>query len=172
MFPCMATVQRFEDLKVWQQAREVAKQIYRFAQLGSFAKDYELKNQISRSSGSVMDNIAEGFGRGSRTEFIQFLGYSLGSNDEVKSQLYRALDRGHFNPNQFSELYAQVDVVARMIISFMNYLKKTAYRGFKYNTSGVEEPLDDIYEAQRQITNPEPQTNYKHQTINLEPEGL
>lgn len=152
----MATIQRFEDLTVWQKAREQAKHIYELTKQGDFSRDYELKNQISRSSGSVMDNIAEGFGRGSRTEFIQFLGYSLGSTDEVKSQLYRALDREYITQQQFSELYAQADWVAQMITSFINYLKKSPYKGFKYNTSGVEEPLDYI------LT-----TNNEHQTSNI-----
>lgn len=141
----MATVQRFEDLKVWQKAREQAKHIYELTKQGDFSRDYELKNQISRSSGSVMDNIAEGFGRGSRTEFLQFLGYSLGSNDEVKSQLYRALDREHVDLLKFTELYNQADWVTRMITSFMNYLKKSSYKGFKYNVSGVEESVEVDY---------------------------
>lgn len=95
-----------------------------------------------------MDNIAEGFNRGSRTEFIQVLGYSLGSVDEVKSQLYRALDRVHLSQQDFDNLYAQVDHGARMLVSFMNYLKKSSYKGFKYNSSGVEEPLDYTYVPQ------------------------
>ena len=103
-----------------------------------------------------MDNVAEGFGRGSRTEFIQFLGYSSGSNDEVKSQLYRALDRQHISQEQFTELYAQADWIARMLTSFMNYLKKSSYKGLKYNTAVVEEPFD--YELQT--------SNYQHQTSN------
>jgi len=145
----MATVQRFEDLKVWQQSRVVAKHIYVLTKTTSLSSDYELRNQISRSSGSVMDNIAEGFGRGSRAEFIQFLGYSLGSNDEVKSQLYRSLDRNHLDQHQFDDLYQRVDVVTKMIIAFINYLKRTEYRGLKYNTAnGVEEPDSANYEQQ------------------------
>lgn len=72
-------------------------QVYELTQTGPFSKDFELKNQINGSSGSVMDNIAEEFGRGSRAEFKQFLGFSLSSVSEVKSQLYRAYDRKHIN---------------------------------------------------------------------------
>lgn len=166
----MATVQRFEDLKVWQFAREQAKQIYQFIQRDNFAKDYELKNQVSRSSGSVMDNIAEGFGRGSRAEFILFLGYSLGSNDEVKSQLHRAFDRTHINQQQFDELYAVADRITKMLVSLMNYLKKTSHKGFKYNTSKVEEPYNEL--LQTGDSGREPQklqtTNDELQTFNQE----
>ena len=115
-----------------------------------------------------MDNVAEGFGRGSRAEFILFLGYSLGSNDEVKSQLYRAFDRTHVDQQQFDELYTVADRITKMLVSLMNYLKKTPYKGFKYNTSVVEEPLAELL----QITNfgREPQelrtTNYELQTFN------
>lgn len=151
----MATIQRFEDLKVWQLARLSAKSIYALSQEGTFSRDFELKNQISRSSGSVMDNIAEGFGRGGRAEFIQFLGYALGSNDEVKSQLYRALDRNHITQQSFTERYAESDTITKMIVGFMGYLKKTEHKGVKYNTTtrpfSLEEP---------------PAINYKPQTTN------
>ena len=80
----MAKINRFEELEVWQLARQLANDIYWLTQEGTFSKDYELKNQINRASGSVMDNIAEGFGRANRAEFIVFLGYSLGSGTRSK----------------------------------------------------------------------------------------
>jgi four helix bundle protein len=88
----MATITKFEDLEVWQIARTLSRLIYSLSAKGNFSKDYALKNQIHSSSGSAMDNIAEGFGRAGKIEFIQFLGFSNGSACEVKSQLYRALD--------------------------------------------------------------------------------
>jgi four helix bundle protein len=88
----MATVTKFEELEVWQLARQFAVKIYQITTLENFSKEYKLKDQIKDSSGSVMDNIAEGFGRDSRLEFINFLGYAKGSLNETKSQLYRALD--------------------------------------------------------------------------------
>jgi len=91
----MATIQRFEDLEVWKLARELAFDIYTTTLKGTFAKDNDLKWQIRKSSGSVMDNIAEGFERDGRKEFIQFLSISNGSVGESRSQLYRALDRKH-----------------------------------------------------------------------------
>ena len=86
-------INKFEDLGVWQEARELCKEVYSLISEAEFSKDYALLNQINRSSGSVMDNIAEGFGRSGNKEFIQYLSVSKASCMEVKSQLYRALDR-------------------------------------------------------------------------------
>jgi four helix bundle protein len=91
----MATIKRFEDLMVWQKARQLTQIIYAYTLKESFKYEFELKSQIKKSSGSIMDNIAEGFGRGSRKEFINFLGISKGSLDECKSQLYRCFDQNH-----------------------------------------------------------------------------
>ena len=71
--------------------------------------DYDLVRQIRRASGSVMDNVAEGFGRGGRGEFVQFLGIAKGSVTEVKSQLYRALDCGYLSDELFQPLYEQTE---------------------------------------------------------------
>jgi four helix bundle protein len=92
----MATIQKFEDLEVWQKARVFAKQIFELSNSGIFAKDYELKDQIKRSSGSIMDNVAEGFERGGKAEFINFLTIAKGSCAETRSQLYRGFDRNYF----------------------------------------------------------------------------
>jgi four helix bundle protein len=97
----MATIKSFEDLEVWKRARDFANRIYG---LTSFAKDYSLKDQINKSSGSIMDNIAEGFERGGNKEFVQFLSYSKGSCGEARSQLCRALDRKHIVENTFTQL--------------------------------------------------------------------
>lgn len=88
----MATVKRFEDLDIWQLARTLAKDIRSLTLQQNFQHEFKLKEQIKGSSGSIMDNIAEGFGRGSRFEFVQFLSFSKGSADELKSQLYRMYD--------------------------------------------------------------------------------
>ena len=66
------TVKRFEDLEIWQEARELCKDIYRLTYVEPFVKDFKLRGQIRGSSGSIMDNIAEGFERGGNKEFIQF----------------------------------------------------------------------------------------------------
>lgn len=88
----MATIHHFEDLEIWQLARSFALSIYKMSLDDVFNKEFSFKDQIKRSSGSVMDNIAEGLGRESRLEFINFLGIAKGSITETKSQLYRALD--------------------------------------------------------------------------------
>lgn len=87
----MATIKKFEDLEVWQMARKFADSIYHLTLQEKFSKEYKFKDQIKNSSGSVMDNIAEGFGRESRLEFINFLSIAKGSLYESQSQLYRRL---------------------------------------------------------------------------------
>ena len=129
----MATIKNFEDLEVWQKARVLCKKVFELMQKESFSRDYELKNQISRSSGSTMDNIAEGFERGGNREFIQFLGFAKGSAGEVRSQLYRALDRSHINETEFKETYALTDEVGKMISGLTKYLLKSDIKGHKFN---------------------------------------
>lgn len=129
----MATIKNFEDLAVWQKARVLCKKVFELMQKESFSRDYELKNQISRSSGSTMDNIAEGFERGGNREFIQFLGFAKGSAGEVRSQLYRAIDRNHINEAEFKETYALADEVGKMISGLTKYLLKTDIKGHKFN---------------------------------------
>ncbi|GAB4055470.1 four helix bundle protein [Spirosoma litoris] len=135
----MAKINRFEDLDVWQFARQLSNDIYWLTQKGTFAKDFELKNQINRASGSIMDNIAEGFGRANRAEFIVFLGYSMDSGTEVKSQLYRAFDRHHVDLECFNELYGRADRVGKMLFGLIQALKKSPVRGLKYKVSEPEE---------------------------------
>lgn len=131
----MATIKQFEDLDIWQKARKLSKVIYFKTIEGSFAKDFSLRDQINRSSGSVMDNIAEGFERNGRQEFIQFLSYSKSSAGEVRSQLYRALDRGHITQQEFEELYEETKGIGNMLDGFMQYLSKSEYKGSKYKAS-------------------------------------
>jgi four helix bundle protein len=100
----MATVSRFEDLEVWQLARQQANELYLIYSIGVFSKDFELKNQINAASGSVMDNIAEGFERSGNKEFSHFLLIAKASNGETRSQLYRALDRQYISQEKFEDL--------------------------------------------------------------------
>ena len=90
----MSTIDKFEDMEVWQNARSITKKTYICSGSGQFSKDYGLRDQIQRAAVSIMSNIAEGFERGSNKEFIQFLFIAKGSAGEVRSQLYVALDLG------------------------------------------------------------------------------
>lgn len=128
----MATINKFEDIEAWQLARKLANDIYEVIAIGTFARDFELRNQISAASGSVMDNIAEGFGRGGRNEFLNFLGIASGSLNETESQLYRALDRKHINKDQFDNLYNLADQTGNKLGRFIQYLNTSEYKGAKF----------------------------------------
>jgi four helix bundle protein len=128
----MATIRSFEDIEAWQRARTLSKEIFELTLMGSFAKDFSLRDQINRASGSVMDNIAEGFERGGTREFIQFLSIAKGSAGEVRSQLYRALDRKHLEENQHSRLMEQIKAVSKMITGFIAYLRESNIKGIKF----------------------------------------
>lgn len=132
----MATIQNFEDLKVWQKSRLLCTEIFSLTSIGSFSKDFGLKDQINRSSGSIMDNIAEGFGRKGNLEFINFLTYSGGSVCECKSQLYRAFDRNYISEEKRKELSELADEVGKMISSLISYLGGTELRGIKFKARG------------------------------------
>lgn len=128
----MATIQNFEDLIVWQKSRILCKEIFELITSGKFARDFSLRDQISRSSGAVMDNIAEGFGRMGNNEFINFLSYSYASVLETKSQLYRVLDRSYLSKDRLDELLILIEEIKKMINSLITYLDKSDFRGQKF----------------------------------------
>src|SRR6188768_1247303 len=111
----MSTLKSFEEIEVWQKARTFANRIFELTLEGTFSRDYKLRDQINGSSGSIMDNIAEGFERGGNREFIQFLSIAKGSAGETRSQLYRALDRNHLTQDQFNSLTEEVIQVSKQI---------------------------------------------------------
>ena len=108
-------VEKFEDLVAWQKARELTKQIYEITKQGAFSKDYGLCDQIRRATVSVMSNLAEGFERGSSSEFHQFIVIAKASCAEVRSQLYVAYDVGHITQNQFDDATKLAEEVSRII---------------------------------------------------------
>lgn len=128
----MATIKRFEDLEVWQKARELCNLVYPLTLKDSFARDFKLRDQINGSSGSVMDNIAEGFERDGKGEFKQFLSIAKGSCGEVRSQLYRAIDRNHISQEEFQKCFALVEETSKKLSSFINYLNSSEIRGLKF----------------------------------------
>lgn len=108
-------IEKFEDLIGWQKARKLTKQIYRVTKSGEFYKDFGLRDQIRRASVSSMSNLAEGFERGGRSEFHQFLVISKGSCAELRSQLYVALDADYLNEETFNDLIALAIETSRII---------------------------------------------------------
>ena len=119
----MASVQQFEDLHVWQEARSLVQEIYQMVRQPRFRHDFSLRDQIVRAGNSTMSNIAEGFERGSRKEFIQFLSIAKGSNGEVRSQLYIALDQEYIDKHTFDGLRSAALALSRRLAKFMQYLQ-------------------------------------------------
>lgn len=119
----MAKAERFEDLRVWQAARDVVNAIYKISSNGAFVRDYALRDQIRRAALSIPSNIAEGFSRHSNKEFIQFLFISKGSAAEVQSQLYTALDQDYISQETFDNIYETLEVVAKQLSRLITYLK-------------------------------------------------
>ena len=122
---------RFEDLDIWQQSRELCKEIYKVTYYEKFSKDLRLCDQIRASSGSIMDNIAEGFERNGNKEFVQFLYIAKGSCGEVRSQLYRATDNSYINKEEFNTLLNQTIQLSKNISRFIQYLKTSPISGHK-----------------------------------------
>ena len=118
-------------MDVWKLSRDLNRVIGKMIDEKRFEKNFRLIDQIEGSSGSIMDNIAEGFERGTRAEFIQFLGYSKGSCGELRSQLYRALDRDYISPEIFDEVCSMATRISAMIHGFIKYLQQTPMNGIR-----------------------------------------
>jgi four helix bundle protein len=125
------TIKKFEDLEVWKNARELCKKIRTISESTSLGKDYSLKDQILRSSGSCMDNIAEGFERDGNKEFINFLYISKGSIGETRSQIHRSFDAGHFDKIMYDDIINDCLNLSAQISHFINYLHKSEIQGLK-----------------------------------------
>lgn len=111
----MSKISKFEDLIAWQKARALTREVYGATRSGAFVRDYGLSGQIQRASVSIMSNIAEGFERGKRAEFHQFLSTAKGSCAEVRSQLYVALDTGYIEQSRFESLMSMASEVGRIV---------------------------------------------------------
>jgi four helix bundle protein len=128
----MATIARFEDLEIWKEARRLAKEIHLIAVHTELRSDLRFKNQIKDSSGSVMDNIAEGFERDGNLEFRQFLSIAKGSAGETRSQLYRVFDFEYISEQKFEALKKDYENLSGKIKNFITYLNKKDFKGNKF----------------------------------------
>jgi len=122
----------FEELPVWQKARELVQYIYSLTKKEPFSRDYSLIDQIRRASTSVMFNTAEGFERGSNTEFIQFLYIAKGSAGETRAQFYVALDQGYITNEEFKKGCSLCKDVSGQLSGLIDYLKGSRLKGEKF----------------------------------------
>lgn len=128
-------VANFEDLRIWQMASDLCVKIYRITRDGEFKYDNRFVQQMRSSSGSIMDNIAEGFERQGNKEFKNFLFIAKGSAGETRSQIIRAHNVGFIDNETYSELYNDCIRLSSSINSFIQSLKNTDYKGTRYNDS-------------------------------------
>jgi len=128
----MPTPKDFEELAIFQMARELSKRIYQPTLRGDFKHDSRFVQQIRAAAGSIMDNIAEGFERNGNKEFINFLYFAKGSCGEVRSQLIRANDVGYLTTDEFNQLYTDCRKLSAGIMKFINELKSSDMSGAKY----------------------------------------
>ena len=128
----MGKIQKFEDLEIWSLARDICQLVEFLIQNTNLKTNYSLRDQIDRSSVSIMDNIAEGFERNGNREFIQFLSIAKGSAGEVKSQSYRTFDKNLITKEQHFKLNEIVELEKNKIGAMMNYLNNCEMKGLKF----------------------------------------
>lgn len=128
----MAAVRDFEELAIFQKARELSKKIYPVTNRDGFKSDYRFVQQIRAAAGSIMDNIAEGFERTGNKEFLNFLYIAKGSCGEVRSQLIRANDVGYLTPAEYEDLYSDCRKLSASIMNFIKEIKASDITGAKY----------------------------------------
>lgn len=134
----MGTVKKFEDLEIWQEGRRLSKEIIMISRITGLNSDFKLKAQIKSSSGSVMDNIAEGFERDGNLEFRQFLSIAKGSAGEARSQLYRVYDLEYIDNETLERLSNDYQRLSKKISSLISYLNKKDFQGIKYKIDKPE----------------------------------
>lgn len=122
----MSKIHRFEDIEAWQLARELTVEVYRLTLKEDFNRDYGMKDQIRRASVSIMNNIAEGFERGSNKDFAKFLFISRGSAGEVRSLLYVARDLGYISEQEFEKNRTLCCRIGGALWGLIQHLKKTS----------------------------------------------
>ncbi len=119
----MTSAKRFEDLDVWQRAKDLANLIYEFSSDGEFSRDFGLRDQMRRASVSVMSNIAEGFESQTQVLFAQFLGRAKGSAGEVRAQLYIARDQNYLTEERFNSALSLAEICSKQLSKLIQYLQ-------------------------------------------------
>ena len=130
----MPTIKSFEELPVWKDARKFANKIYNLTKKFPKEENYGLTSQITRATVSIGSNIAEGFDRYSKKDFIKFLIIARGSISEIQNDLYIALDLKYINQNDFQETYALAKELGKQINGFIKYLKSYDKQNSKTNS--------------------------------------
>ena len=118
-------IEKFEDLQAGQRARVLANSVYDATDLGNFAKDFKLRDQIRGAAGSVMHNCAEGFDAGFDNEFVVFLKYARRSASEIQSEIYLALDRSYVDKTAFKLIYDKATETKKIINALIAYLRRS-----------------------------------------------
>ena len=134
------SVQQFEDLAVWREARQRVQEIYRLTKTEKFSKDFDLRHQIQGAAVSIMSNIAEGFERGGNQEFIQFLYIAKGSCGEARSHIYVALDQQYIAEATADHLNKDLKRLSGMLRNLISYLRRSGMKGEKFKPS--KPPVD------------------------------
>jgi len=125
-------VSRFEDLIGWQRSRELNKLTQKITSTKPLNRNFTLRDQMQRSSLSIMSNIAEGFDRGGDKEFIQFLYISKGSCSELRSQLYAAKDAGYLDKEDFESAHGLAEETSKILQGLIKAIKKRDETGHKF----------------------------------------
>ena len=163
----MPGVKRFTDLLIWQRARAWSKAIYPKTQTEPFCRDRRLVEQIHDSSESVMANIAEGFGRGTQSQFVVFLGYSIGSLNETQSHLCAAFDRAYLSREDFGLLFQQGTEIRKMTVTFMRSM--VMHQSGVKNIRKLKSWTDEVWEIYEQVTGkPRPELSAKDKPLSTE----
>ena len=129
----MSKVDKFEDLAIFQSARNLCKEVYVITKDGDFSRDSRFVQQIHAAAGSIMDNIAEGFERQGNKEFVNFLYIAKGSCGEVRSQIIRATDVGFLDKETATRLYNDCMNLSKAIAAFIKSIKSSNFSGSKFN---------------------------------------
>ena len=139
----MSKIEKFEDLAIFQSARNLCKEVYAITKDGDFSRDSRFVQQIHAAAGSVMDNIAEGFERDGNKEFINFLYIAKGSCGEVRSQIIRASDVGFIDKDTATCLHKDCLNLSKSIAKFIKAIKASGLSGLKFQDPSSKFQEDD-----------------------------